>query len=125
MYRIGISLAVMAALWNSPVQAECLSRPMSYDSGEEVKAEAPLHNLIEVPSEEAASYIAQGYSPASCSADKSPKTLKIDGCTMARFGNEAVQKRFATLLGVEPAKLCASTQKLKGKSGATQTPDKN
>lgn len=122
MYRIGMSMAVMAALWNSPVQAECLTRPMSYDSGEQISSEAPLYNLIDVPSDEAAKYIALGYSAASCSADKSSRTVKIDGCTMARFGNEAVQTRFATLLGIEPAKLCASTLKAQGKAATTQTP---
>jgi len=121
-HRISLLLMAFAAFGSAPVQAECLSRPMSYDSGEEVPQDAPLYNLIEVPTDEVAAYKGLGYGAATCAADTSSRIVKIDGCTMARFGNEAVQQRFTTLLGVEPAKLCASTQKLKGKDATTGAP---
>ena len=35
---------------------------------------------------------------------------------MARFGNEAVQDRFTQVLGVAPAKLCASATSLNGQA---------
>lgn len=56
-----------------------------------------------------------GFVAAPC--DSSPAAIakyQASVCKMASFGNEAVQDRFTQVLGVAPAKLCASATALSG-----------
>ncbi|QNG45755.1 hypothetical protein [Sphingobium yanoikuyae] len=115
MHRVSLIAITLLAAWGGVAHAECLTRPISYAQDEEVSASSPRQAMVEVPSDEVTAYGAAGYVAASCAdAREGSGTARIDGCAMADFGNEAVQKRLTALFGVEPAKICASTRKLNG-----------
>jgi len=116
MQRISLIAAAFVVASSGSAHAECLARKLTYGANEEVSASSPQTILVEVPAEEASTYTASGFAPASCTSDRqSARTKKMDVCAMAQFGNDAVQARFASLLGDSPAKLCASGLKPKDK----------
>lgn len=117
MHPTILMITALVAASASGAQAECLSRPITYDAGDAIDSDAAKVAMIEVPADEIQAYADAGYVRTSCTAAWGVK--KIDGCALAGFGNEAVQARFTTLFGIVPARICASQRKLDGKEAAS------
>ncbi|MFZ4748698.1 MAG: hypothetical protein ACOYLK_17745 [Sphingomonas sp.] len=119
---------VLCALsFSADASAACLSKTIQGDvasvpSRKGFQRAAPTSKVtIVVADADAAAYSKKGFAPEACpSVDKDKAKLARDICATAAFGNEAVQARFTSVLGVPPRELCDTAKKAVGTAATAE-----
>lgn len=89
--------------WSVPASADCLVRTFKDASG----LDRPM--TVVVPAGEVKDYAGRGFQVTSCGA-VDLVAYRNEVCKLATVGNSAVQKRLEAVLGVSPARMCASAK---------------
>ena len=121
-------LALSGSAVTSPLHAQTNTTPDTEDSANPVCMSGPWRDArqtmapkkgkrfkIVVAQRDSAGFVKRGFSKKDCAAADLVSVARRNAwrdeiCTMASFGNEAVQQQLARALGARPAELCASAE---------------